>query len=81
MIITDRLILDMFSFSFTLTYIVTFLLISSLLTGSVSADPSSYLPDGASLSAEELSKLRTSCDPLVQWLDSAEDEDEESEED
>ena len=49
--------------------------------GTPAADPASYLPQGSSLTPADMAKLRTSCDPLVQWLDSAEDEDESEEED
>jgi hypothetical protein len=49
--------------------------------GTPAADPASYLPQGATLTPAELTKLKSSCDPLVQWLESAEDEEDSEEED
>jgi eIF4-gamma/eIF5/eIF2-epsilon len=49
--------------------------------GSPEVDIASYLPAGCDIAAADMAKLRTSCNPLVQWLDAAEEDDDDDDED
>ena len=70
----------MIPFCYFLRFFLFFSFLSFYFSGTPSADVSTYVPAGADITSAELAKLRAGCNPLVQWLESAEDDDESEEE-